>query len=167
MPLRCSLATWHLFICFHPSTADLEGDSSHSAPFCRSVSTRGSTSILGLQRCSIRHPLVIFWAVLDACSLDSFHVLHFWGTTLLCPRGGFFLDGMQQHRFIRPFRMFLTHPLNLLGQGLLATGLTSAESLDLSSVLSVLMVFLPLLCTEEKQGSLIEILWVSSTVGAI
>lgn len=63
--------------------------------------------------------------------------------------------------------MFLSHPLNLLGQGLLATGLTSAESLDLSSVLSVLMVFLPLLCTEEKQGSLIEILWVSSTVGAI
>lgn len=61
--------------------------------------------------------------------------------------------------------MFLSHPLNLLGQGLLATGLTSAEALD--SVLSVLMVFLPLLCTEEKQGSLIEILWVSSTVGAI
>lgn len=61
--------------------------------------------------------------------------------------------------------MFLAHPLNLLDQALLGTGLTSAEALDLSSVL--LMFFSPLLCTEEKQGTLLEILWVRSTAGVV
>lgn len=68
------------------------------------------------------------WAVSAAWVLDALPVAHFWGETLICPRQGFFLDGKQQHSFIRVFPNFIVHPLKSLCQPLLQTVFPSTEA---------------------------------------
>lgn len=94
-------------------------------------------------------------------------MFHFWGEILSCFRRDFLCVGIQQHRLRSVLPIFLAHHLNPLGWPLLRTGISFAEVVGRSGVLSLLWLFLAPKCMEEIQGTLRELMWAWPIVGVV